>query len=143
MALALLDHPRARPAFRAVRRLLGAYLALSVATLTAVVLRRDHPAEVNSAVWTRTVIVVATAALLIAFAARAARGSRGAYRRLRIISVVTVLAIAAIVALPGPFPLWLRLEQSAAGLVMLAVAAVTNGPRLRAAFAPRPVPPAG
>jgi hypothetical protein len=27
--------------------------------------------------------------------------------------------------------------------VMLAVAAVTNGPRLRAAFAPRPAPPAG
>jgi hypothetical protein len=34
------------PAFRTVRRLLGTYLALGVATLVVAVLRRDHPAGV-------------------------------------------------------------------------------------------------
>jgi hypothetical protein len=127
-------------AFRTLRRLLGVYLALGVATLAVAGLLRHHPAVVGSAVWTRSTIVVATGALLFAFVARAERGSRPAYRRLRIISAATVVAIVVIVAVPGMFPVWLRVEQSAAGLVMLGVAAIANGPRLRAAFAPRPAP---
>ena len=99
-----LTHPRTAQAFRTIRRLLLAYLAVSVAALVAIVLMRDDAAEVNSAVWTRASIVVVTAALMLLFATRAAEGSRGAYRRLRIISIVTVVVIAAIIASPGTFP---------------------------------------
>ncbi|GAA3516332.1 hypothetical protein [Actinocatenispora rupis] len=120
--------------FRAVRLLLAGYLAIGVATLVAVVLLRNDTAAVNPAVWVRTVIVVVTAALLSLFAARAARGSRGAYRRLRIIAIVTPVAIAAIIVVPGTFPLWLKLEQGVCGLLMVAVAVLANGRRLRAAF---------
>ncbi|HST65855.1 MAG TPA: hypothetical protein VLM05_11765 [Mycobacteriales bacterium] len=121
--------------FRTVRRLLGGYLAIGVLALAATIALRHHPAEVDPAVWTRGIIVVVTAALLLAFAVRAGHGSRPAFRRLRVISVVTTVAIAAIVALPGTFPLWMRLEQGACGLLMLAVAVLTNGRRLRSGFA--------
>jgi hypothetical protein len=130
-----LSHPRTVRAFRTIQRLVGSYLALGVATVVAVVLMRDDAAEVNPAVWTRTVIVVATAVLLLAITARAAQGSRGAYRRLRIVSVVATLAIVAIVALPGPFPLWLKLDQAVCGLIMAGIAVVTNGRHLRELFA--------
>lgn len=122
-------------AFRTIRRLVLAYLAVSVAALVAIVLMRDDAAEVNSAVWTRAVIVVVTATLMLRFATRAMQGSRAAYRRLRIISIVTVVAIAAIIASPGPFPAWLKVEQGVCGLIMAGVAVLANGPRLRALFA--------
>jgi cytochrome bd-type quinol oxidase subunit 2 len=133
-----LTHPRTAEAFRTIRRLLLAYLAVSVAALVAIVLMRNDAAEVNSAVWTRATIVVVTAVLMLLFAARAAEGSRGAYRRLRIISIITVVAIAVIIAAPGTFPVWLKVEQGGCGLIMAGVAVVANRPRLRALFAARP-----
>jgi len=135
-----LTHPRTAEAFRTIRRLLLAYLALSVAALAAVLAMRNDAAEVNSAVWTRGVIVVAGAALMLVFATMAAQGSRRAYRRLRAISIVTVVAIAAIIASPGTFPAWLKAEQGLCGLIMAGVAVLANAPRLRALFA---APPAG
>lgn len=130
-----LTHPRSTEAFRTIRRLLLAYLGVSVAALVAIVVMRGDAAEVNPAVWTRATIVAVTAVLLLLFAARAAAGSRGAYRRLRIISVVTVVAIAVIVAVPGPFPGWLKIEQGVCGLIMAGVAVLANRPGLRALFA--------
>lgn len=122
-----------RPAtsIRTLHRLLVAYLAISVATLVAIVVLRNHPAIVTAAVWTRAIIVVVTAILLILFTARAGRGSRGALRRLRVVSVITPVAIAVIIALPGTFPLWMKIEQGVCGLLMIAVAVLANGRSLR------------
>lgn len=49
--------------FRIIRLLVGCHLAVSVVTPGIIVALRDHSAEVNSAVWTRGVIVVAGALL--------------------------------------------------------------------------------
>jgi hypothetical protein len=132
-----LDHPRSLLAFRRVKLLAGCYLGLSVLTLGAIIALRHHPAAVNSAVWTRGSIVAASAVLMIVLVARAARGASRAYLRLRIISVILVAAVAVIVALPGIFPLWMKLEQGACGLVLIGVAALVNGRHLRAVFAGR------
>src|SRR5206468_1821428 len=110
---------------------------LSLLTLAVIVLMRNHASVVNAAVWIRGTIVAASALLTMAFAARTARGSSRAYLRLRIVSAVMLVAIAVIVALPGPFPLWLKLEQSVCGLLLLGVVVVVNGRRLRSAFADR------
>ncbi|MER7002126.1 hypothetical protein ABT297_03640 [Dactylosporangium sp. NPDC000555] len=88
-------------------------LGLSPVTLAVIVALRHHPDVVNAAVWIRGSIVVASAALTNVFAAR------GDVRRLRIVAIVMVVAIVVIVALPGPFPLWLKLEQVACGLLLL------------------------
>lgn len=128
---------RTQAALRGVRALVGAYLTISVLALAAIVLMRHDATAVNSAVWIRATAVVASALLTTLFAARAAGGSRRAYRRLRIISTVMVVVIALIIGLPGPFPLWLKIEQGMCGLLLLGVAVQVNGPRLRALFATR------
>ncbi|MCX3060283.1 hypothetical protein [Streptomyces beihaiensis] len=119
---------------RPVRRLVAWYLVLSLATLVAVVLLRHDSAVVDPAVWTRTVIVVASAVLTHLFAVRAAHGSRGAYRRLRVVTAVMTVAIAVIVALPGAFPLWLRIEQSVCGVLLLVAVVIANSRDVRAVF---------
>ncbi|MBP2708587.1 hypothetical protein JOL79_32935 [Microbispora sp. RL4-1S] len=115
--------------------LTGGYLALSVLTLMVVALLRDDTTMVNSAVWVRGTIVTVSAAFTYAFAVRAARGSRGAYRRLRVIAAVMVTAIVVIIALPGMFPVWMKLEQAACGLLLLGVVATAYGRHLRSVFA--------
>ncbi|HEX6444305.1 MAG TPA: hypothetical protein VF053_04385 [Streptosporangiales bacterium] len=124
-----------RTALRAVLTLVCGYLGLSVLTLAAAVLLRHHASIVTDAVWIRGTIVLASALLMTALAARTARGSRRAYLRLRIASAVMVVAIAVIVSLPGLFPVWMRIEQGACGLLLLGVVLVANGSRLRSAFA--------
>jgi hypothetical protein len=127
--------PRALASFRAVKLLVGGYVTVSVVTLAAIVALHHHHRLVNSAVWVRGTIVAASALLTLAFTVRAARGSRGAYRRLRIISAVMVVAIVVIIALPGTFPMWMKVEQGACGLLLLGVVAIVNGGRVRSQFA--------
>jgi len=119
---------------KTVKILTASYLTLSVLTLVAIVMLRHHPSIVNDAVWVRATIVVASAALTLTFAVRAANGSRGAYRRLRIFSAVMVVAIAVIIALPGMFPVWLKVEQGVCGLLLMGVVILANGRPMRALF---------
>ena len=122
-------------AFSLVKALLVGYLAVSVLTLTAIVLLRNDVSVVNPAVWIRGTIVAASSVLTLALAAGAARGSRGAYRRLRIITAVMPVAIVVIIALPGTFPLWMKLEQAVCGVLLLGVVAIVNGRAMRTSFA--------
>jgi hypothetical protein len=130
-----LDHQNTRTALRGVRLLVGGYVTISVLTLVAVVLLRNHPAIVTSAVWIRGTIVVATSLLMASFVVRAANGSRRAFLRLRIASAVMVVAIAVIIAVPGAFPVWMKIEQGVCGLLLVGVVVVVNGRNLRSLFA--------
>ena len=134
------SQPAARDPFRAIKGLLLTYFGVGAVALVAVILLRNHPAEVNGAAWVRSIIVVGTALILLSAATLAGRGHRGAFLRLRIISIVTTVAIAAIVAVPGTFPVWLKIEQACCGVIMLGVVLLANGRGARARFA---VPPAG
>jgi hypothetical protein len=122
-------------ALRGAKALVLSYLTISALTLIGIVLLRNHPEIVNSAVWIRGTIVVASALLTLSFTARAARGSRRAFLRLRIVSAVMVVAIATIIALPGTFPVWMKIEQGVCGLLLLGVVALVNGRHLRSLFA--------
>ncbi|WP_326568798.1 hypothetical protein VSH64_44815 [Amycolatopsis rhabdoformis] len=130
-----LQHPRSVSAFRTARLLVVAYLTLSVLTVVAVVLLRNNVTMVTDAVWVRTVIVVASALLTFSFTVRAARGSRRAFLRLRLTSGIMLVAIVVIASLPGAFPVWLRIEQGACGLILLGVVLIVNGRHLRSLFA--------
>jgi hypothetical protein len=130
-----LNHPRTQAAFRSTRLLVSCYFAVSALTLVAIVVMRNNASEVNSAVWVRGVIVVASSLLTYTFAVRAARGSRRAYRRLRILSAAMVVAITVIIALPGTFPLWMKIEQGACGLLLASVVVILNSRHLRSLFA--------
>ncbi|MFI0711548.1 hypothetical protein ACH4SK_12990 [Streptomyces inhibens] len=132
-----LSHPRTRQAFRSTRLLVGCYAGLSVLTLIAVILLRNHPDMVTDAVGVRATIVVATSLLMVSFAARTARGHSRSYLRLRLASGIMVVAIAVIVALPGAFPVWLRVEQGVCGALLIGVVTIVNGKQMRSAFASR------
>lgn len=128
---------RPRTALRTVLTLVGGYLGLSVLTLVTAVLLRHHTSIVTDAVWIRGTVVLASALLMTALAARAVRGSRRAYLRLRIASAAMVVAIVVIVSLPGLFPVWMRIEQGVCGLLLVGVVVIANSRRLRSAFAVR------
>lgn len=132
-----LGHPLVARAFGGTKVLVGGYLGISVLTLLAIALLRDDSAVVNDAVWIRGGAVVAGALVMFASALRAAHGSRAAYRRLRIVSGVMIGAIVLVVALPGTFPLWLKIEQGVCGLLLIGVAVIVNSGRLRTLFATR------
>jgi hypothetical protein len=108
-----------------MKLLAGTYLAVAVLTLVAIFLLRHDTAAVNDAVWVRGTIVVGSASLMFVFATRAAGGSRGAHRRVRILSAVMVVAIAVIVALPGMFPLWMKIDQVVCGLILVGLLVVS------------------
>ena len=131
------QHPRSAGALRSVQLLVGAYLAVSVLTLVAIIALRNDAAAVNDAVWTRGTIVVASARLTFTFARRAARGSRRGFLRLRLVSAIMLVAIVVIIALPGTFPLWMKCEQAVCGLLLLGVAVLVNGRHLRSVFTGR------
>jgi hypothetical protein len=129
------DHARSHAALRTVTALVGSYLGISVLTLVAIILFRNDPAIVNIAVWIRGTIVVASAALMFVFARRASGGAPRGFLRVRLISAIMLVAIVVIIALPGTFPLWMKLEQAVCGLLLLIVVILVNGRRLRSFFA--------
>lgn len=121
--------------FRTVRTLIALYLTLSVATLAIAYLLRGDTSEVNTAVWIRGGIVAASAVVLHLSAGAASRGSHRAYRRLRVLASVMVVAIVVIVAVPGTFPLWMKIEQGICGFLLLYVLTILNGRTVRGQFA--------
>jgi hypothetical protein len=127
--------PRAAGVLRAIRVLISCYVGLSALTLVvAVLLGGDHDLVPDS-VWVRGVVVLASSVLLAVFAARAARGSRSAWRRVWLISAIMTVAIVVIVAIPGVFPVWMKLEQVACGALLVSVFALARSRVLRTAFA--------
>ena len=132
-----LDPPQTRAPFRRVKLLVSGYLTVSAATFVAIVLLRDHTAVVDSAVWIRGTVVVASAAAMLMFTVRAARGSRRMYLRLRIVSAIMVVAIVVIAAMPGILPLWMRIEQGVCGAILIGVVALVNSRPVRSLFITR------
>ncbi|MGW2254239.1 hypothetical protein ACWCXH_29210 [Kitasatospora sp. NPDC001660] len=130
-----LNHPETLRAFRTIRRLLGAYLGISLVTMAAIVALAGHPDLVNVAVWIRGSAVAASSVITLVLAVKAARGSTGAFRRLRIISTAMLVAVVVIVAMPGTFPFWMKIEQTLCGALLLGVAVILNGRHLRTLFA--------
>ncbi|HWD83561.1 MAG TPA: hypothetical protein VG497_31895 [Kribbella sp.] len=127
-------HPRSASALRSVRLLVTGYVAISVLTLLVIIALRHHANIVNDAVWVRGTIVVASSLLTLLFARSAAKGSHRGFLRLRIVSAVMLVAIVTIIALPGTFPLWLKVEQAVCGLLLLGVTLMVNGKHLRSVF---------
>jgi hypothetical protein len=116
---------------RKVKALVWGYAGLSLLTVIAIVLMRNHSKLVTDAVWTRAIIVAASSLLTLRFTVGAGRGSSRHFLRLRIVTAVMLVAIVVIVALPGAFPVWLRAEQAVCGVLLLGVVALVNGPALR------------
>lgn len=125
----------ARAALRGTRWLLAGYTALSVLAMGVLVVLRDDAAVATDAAWVRASIVLVSSLLTLLFAAQAGGGSPRGYLRLRLVTAVMLVAIIVIVAIPGAFPVWLRIEQAACGLLLAGVVLLVNRASVRALFA--------
>jgi tellurite resistance protein TehA-like permease len=123
--------------YRPVKALVVAYVALSVATLVVAYALRHHPQLVTDGVWIRGGIVALSSLLTLRFVLGAARGSRRMWIFLRIGSATMVVAIVVVVAVSGLIPDWMKVEQVACGLLLLAVVVIVNGQRVRSLSGPR------
>lgn len=121
--------------FRTMKTLVATYFGVSLATVAADVVMAGNTTMVTSTVWTRTVIVLLSSALMLSMVIRAAKGVRRSFLRLRLASGAMFIAIAVIISLPGLLPMWVKLEQGFCGLLLLGVVALVNGKALRSAFA--------
>jgi len=137
--IAPVDRPGTRAAFTRVKFFAALYGALSVLVLLAngAIAATGHGNEVSAFMWTRSSIIVASAALIYWLAVRASRGLRSAYGRVRILSIILPVAIVAVDMIPGVCPLWFTLAQVVCALALVPVAFIVSGRRLRAMFAPR------
>ncbi|NEN07295.1 hypothetical protein G3T36_15645 [Diaminobutyricibacter tongyongensis] len=112
------------PGFRAVTWLVGAYAALSLLTMVAIVVLTDlAPHLVSPQAWVRGIIIAATSILTFAFARRAAKGSPRALLRLRIVVGILLVAVVAVLFFL-PLPLWMVIEQAVCGVLLLATALI-------------------
>ena len=129
-----LTNPQTARAFRTIKLLVGAYLAISLAAMVVLVVLHGNSKVATEDAWVHGIIVAATALLMASFAVRTTRGSRNGYLRLRIASAVMLVAIVVIIAIPGSFPAWMKLEQGVCGLLLLGVVLLANGKQLRSVF---------
>ncbi|HSX06984.1 MAG TPA: hypothetical protein VLG92_04655 [Candidatus Saccharimonadia bacterium] len=114
------------PAAQAIGLYVGGYLAISLGALVALALLHNHHNQATQEAWVHGIIVAATALLMATFARGTARGNSRMYLRLRITSSIMIVAIAVTSAIPGDFPMWMKLEQVVCGLLLIALTFALN-----------------
>lgn len=124
-----------RAAFRPAIVLLAAFALVSLAMVAVLIVQSSTGTAVDTAIWIRCSLVLASAIVMLLIARSAGRGSRGAWVRIRIISPVVVAAVIVIVSIPGFLPDWVRIEQAVCGLLVLPAAILLNRPSMRRHFA--------
>jgi len=123
-----------RSRFRPVLILLAGFLVVSAAMEAVLVAQSAAGTAVDSAIWVRCSLVLASSIVLLLLAIAAARGNRRAWIRIRIISPIVVVAVVVIVSIPGFLPDWVRIEQGVCGALVLPAAILLNLPRIAALF---------
>ncbi|MGW4163385.1 hypothetical protein [Streptomyces sp. NPDC004788] len=126
--------PAVTSAFATVRRCLALYGALATAGLVGVVVLAGTGHSVNAFMWIRAVLLPLVAVVLHRQAVAASRGSRRSYERVSQVSVVLPVAIVGVDLIPGVCPLWYAATQVVCMLPVVAVAVVSRGSAVRAAF---------
>jgi hypothetical protein len=106
-----------------IGRLVDAYVVLAALALVVAELLHGHRAPATR---THAIIVLVSGLLTRRFTAQALQGSRRALLRLRIVTIVVPVAIAVVIAIPGDFPIWMKLEQAVGFVLLAAVAALLN-----------------
>jgi hypothetical protein len=106
-----------------VKRLVGAYVAVTLGTLVALaVMAGAAPSLATSEAWGHAVIVAVFAIVLLMRTRAALKGSRAGLRAVTVIGCVLLVVNLVEAVLPGAFPLWMRVEMLFIAAMMLALA---------------------
>jgi hypothetical protein len=113
--------------------LIAGYVVIALGTVVALaVLAAAAPAQATSEAWGHAVIV-AVFAVLLPLRYRAARsGKPGAVRAVGIVAAVLLVVNVVEAALPGAFPVWMRIEMVVIAVLMAALVLAVRP------WAPRP-----
>lgn len=119
-----------------LNRLLAAFLLLTIsfAALTSV-LSAVAPQDVNQFVWGRVIAELIIAGVFFFYAYLWRKGRFWGYWRLLTTSGWGALVVASIIALPGKYPVWVRLEQVAQLFVLAWLFRVLSQSAVRKHFA--------
>lgn len=117
--------------------LFSCFAAVSALMLAALIVLAATGYHVDTAMWVRCSIVLASAVLLLVFADRAAHGTRSAVVRLRIITPIVFAALVVIALIPGFLPDWARAEQALCALLLIPAVILLWMPRTMALFGPK------
>lgn len=107
-------------------------LAMCLALIAAAIVLRHG---FLPAVWVRATIMMIVALVLIFFGAQMRRAKRWAYVRAKWMAIGGAIGFVLVAALPGPFPEWMRIEQSIQALIFVAMAWLVTRPHVAAFFA--------
>ncbi|MFT4234646.1 MAG: hypothetical protein QM607_06580 [Microbacterium sp.] len=126
--------PRVRTTWMAILTLLALSLLLGTSTLViAFVLWRGSTTE-PFMVWVRGTVVLGLTAGLVYFVWRAMAGFWWAYSRMRLFVFIFPVVSLILVSIPGLYPTWMRVEQVAFAVLILAVGILLWSPWMRSAY---------
>jgi peptidoglycan/LPS O-acetylase OafA/YrhL len=103
-------------------------------SLVSVAFALGHSAP--PAVWVRSTIILIVSLFMVLCGVQMRRGRRWAYVRAKWIAILGSIGFVGVAALPGPFPVWMRIEQGAQAMLFLALAWMLTRPQF-ASFFPR------
>jgi hypothetical protein len=86
--------------------------------------------SVSPAVWIRSTIILVVSLFMLWCGKQMRSGRRWAYVRAKWIAVLGTIGFVGVAALPGPFPVWMRIEQGAQAVVFLALTWMLTRPAL-------------
>lgn len=109
-----------------IKTLVGGYVAISVGAVIALIALHNHHNLATKEAWVHGIIVATTALLMALFTRGMIHGSAKARLRLRITTAIMLVAIAVTSAIPGDFPLWMKVEQGVCGVLLLGVVILIN-----------------
>ncbi|MFE4972762.1 hypothetical protein ACFRAR_11670 [Kitasatospora sp. NPDC056651] len=123
-----------RGALDTVRTCVTLFGAIGAIVLGTVAVMAFTGHEATPFMWIRGAILFLVTFLLHRYANRAARGDHRSFDRLRTLSAVMPIAIIAVDLVPGLCPAWYAVIQGLSALALVAVALLTRGAALSAAF---------
>ncbi|MFE4513593.1 hypothetical protein ACFRMQ_05230 [Kitasatospora sp. NPDC056783] len=129
-----LDGARTRGTLDTVRTCVTLFGAIGAIVLGTVAVMAFTGHQATSFMWIRGAILFLATFLLHRYADRAARGDHRGFERLRTLSTVMPIAIIAVDLVPGLCPPWYAVVQGLSALALAAVAFLTRGAALSAAF---------
>lgn len=109
-----------------IKTLVSGYVVISLGAIIALITLRNHHNLATQEAWVHGIIVAATAILMALFTRGMIHGNSRARLRLRITTAIMLVAIAVTTAIPGDFPLWMKAEQGACGILLLGVVVLIN-----------------
>lgn len=121
--------------FQRVMWLLTLFFGMSI--LLAIMAYTFH-ADLSSQVWSRVIGLLVASPIYLLLGYLIHKGKRLAFNRLRISAIVGVAIIGWIVIEPGPYPMWIRVEQAIQGLILIGVIIAVHHPKIRAHVAKKP-----